>query len=197
MTVLIDRFNVLSRRIQEYVNRNRLKRKLKDVAEDFSQFALLRLRAASPDGSKWEDPPNVFALRQTFKAQRSPRPSLRQHGITLDQGWRVPKFDFRGSTRDVLRGSINIFNDAPQSEWVLEGVDKNYYIHRPNLDDKLWFYHFRKGAVSAPNFVARLNKIEPNATLNAALNQLDNEGDRLFNEEFERFVFGPLEGLDG
>lgn len=197
MPILVDRFAVLTRRIEEFVNRKRLQRRLREVAQDFTSLALLRLRAASPDGSKWNDPPELFAKRRIFYALHDPRPSLRQHGITLEEGWRVPKFDFRGSTRDVLRGSISIFNDAPQIQWVLDGVNKRYVIERNSstLSDKLSFYSFRENKVRAPRFVIRRDIIEPNSELVSALQQIDDEGNRLFTNELNNFIFGPLDRL--
>lgn len=58
---------------------------------------------------------------QQYLYKRSPYSSIRQYGMKLVDGWRLPKVTFRGSTKTTVRETVTYENIAPQAEMVLLG----------------------------------------------------------------------------
>lgn len=139
-----NRFTELRARIAKNTNREELRKEARGKLQEWSIRFLARVRANAPDGSKWNDPDEVFDKRQKFPMEISPRPSLRQHGMTLDSAWQDPLIDFRGSTGNTIRGSVTIENVSPQIRWLMEGTVPHNIGKIPVSPDtpRLYFWHF-------------------------------------------------------
>jgi hypothetical protein len=178
---VINRFSELRTRIKESTNRDEIKKSLRSETIEFGYRFLAKLKATAPSGEQWTDPDEVFDKRKIFSAIRSPRPSLRQHGITLEQGWQDPKVDFRGSSSNRLNMSLVIQNLAPQAKFVSEGTQNDLGIYPGSDAKKLYFWHFREKVEAFAAAVGHYG-IDPNPFIRHAHEAMQPDFQRLINQ---------------
>lgn len=186
---ILDRTHLISDYLDESFSRERIKRAIRGSSEKFQSSLLKELRDRSPDGSKWNDPNNVFQNRQRFLAESSPRPSLRKFGVTIKEGWIKPRIDFIGSTKTTVRSSINFLNRAPHIQWNIDGVDKTYTIPGSVLEYRLYFFWNKQGRIVAPKEITHKG-----FRANPFVDNIMRESERARNEFTQDYVERLING---
>ncbi len=162
---------------------------------DVGRFLKSKIEDNSPDGSKWEDPPDVFKMREIFMAEASPRPSLRQHGKTFIEGILDPEIEDSYTSAQRAKYVLVIPSDAPHAEVVVEGRR----TANPAMARRVYLLLFWSFANSRPVFVDMTNTKTTGG--NDFVDRTYQENERRVQDRFNKFAkkhfFRPIKILFG
>lgn len=194
MASIRDRFKQLRDAILRIFQGGESKRDLRREAIEYGMYMRTRLQANAPDGSKWVEPRAVFQKRERFPVQRSARPSLRQHGITLADSFALPELgsetNLSGQNPTV---EVEITSSAPHAQVVIEGASPHIIPSNIGLR-KLFFYSHRDGAVRFMAGVSHKGH-QRNPFVEETMLKERSTTEKRFDAFIARTVFKPLENL--
>lgn len=124
----------LSDVILNAINPDNISDSMSGSATNISDVILTRLMNAAPDGSRWTEPGEEFWSREA-------RPSLRQHGVTLETGWLDPDID-----RIVENGnpgaSFSIKTRAPHLKWIVDDMPSHSIPRSGHTPLSFWWFQY-------------------------------------------------------
>lgn len=170
-----------------------IRRELKQFGEDMKAKILL----ASPDGSNWTDPTDVFRFRRYFPKLGSPRPSLRQHGITFKEGIQTPIITPGSGVKNKFYGNygVEIPSTAPHAQVVIDGR-QNPRQQRPIHVQSLFYFNFRKGQIVNAQS-ANTGTTPQNKDIQRALFDIARDVDNRWSTFFKKNALKPIKKLFG
>ena len=147
MATVINRLALLRTYIDNLSNDDRglLKRELRNKASVAINKAKADMQAITPERKDDEETYKYRQMgwnsdrygEQSYLITKSPYPAIRQHGMTLKDGWSYSspgsrEIDFIGSTKNFIEMSTSIENTAPHSKLALLGEYNKYSWNIPN-----------------------------------------------------------------